>query len=190
MEAIVVLGADRVGKTTSINATKDFLESAGKSVGVLHFSQVRPEHHSPIDQFITALDGLQTEQELPDYLLIDRFVSDTLFYEHYRNRFEKIDYSWAKSVESRLNSMCDRVSYVMITKGWDQELIERHILEIKQETKYTATDYWIGINLEVRRNEHIAYTQHTGNYLEFLKRSGVKVVKKSNQLNLLESLKA
>jgi hypothetical protein len=189
MEAIVVLGADRVGKTTSINATKTFLESAGKSVSILHFSQVRPEHHSPIDQFVTALDGLKAEV-LPDYLLIDRFVSDTLFYEHYRNNFEQIDFSWAKSVESRLNSMCDQISYVMINKGWDQQLIERHILEIKQETKYTATDYWIGINLEVRRNEHIAYNNHTSNYLETLKKSGVKVVKKSDQLNLLESLKA
>lgn len=167
MEIIVVLGADRVGKSTLIRKTEALCKSAAVSSHIWHFSEVKPWHHSPIDQFLKKFDEMKAiRQDLqPQYLLIDRFVSDTLFYEPYRNRFEKVDPSWARSVESGLLELSSSVEYVLLEHGWDEEMVKRHTEEIKREGKNAVSKYWIDLNLEVRKKEHFEYYKHTGWYL-------------------------
>lgn len=189
MQTLIVLGADRVGKSMIIANTKKLIESAGQTALVWHFSQVKPFHHSPIDQFLGAFERLENlidQNKKPDYLLLDRFVPDTLFYEPYRNRFREIDPSWALAVESRLESYSDVTEYLLLKKPWDNEMIERHVEEITKENS-NASQYWIDINVEVRRQEHEDYYTHTENFLQNRSLFGHRVLPDDPELNLLKA---
>jgi hypothetical protein len=186
---MIVLGADRVGKSMIVANTKKLIESAGQTALVWHFSQVKPYHHSPIDQFLDAfgrLENLIAQNKKPDYLLIDRFVSDTLFYEPYRNRFKKLDPSWAFAVESRLDSYSDVTEYLLLKKQWDNKMIERHVEEITKENS-NASQYWIDLNIKVRKKEHRDYYVHTEFFLQNLSLFGHRILPDDPELNLLKA---
>lgn len=164
MHSIIVLGADRVGKTTMVNNTSAFLRNnADYDVQVMHFSEIKPWHHSPVDQFREALTNIEAPG--PDILLIDRFVSDTLFYEETRRQMPGIDPACSQEPESLLLEISNRVDVVILQQGWTQELIDRHIYELRS-TNPRATTYWINAQLELRMKEHQNYYKHTAEYFK------------------------
>ena len=179
MKSIVVLGPDRVGKSTLIENTKGSLESGGYRVQCLHFREVQPCHHSPMDQYNRAIDLLR-ENELPDYLLIDRFVPDTLFYETARSNFPLIDETLPQMVESRLIELSgglSNISVVHLAYQWSDEISSRHRGEIME--KYPGcTEYWIYINLKRAQAEHDEYNDFVPEYFSL----GGSLIPKDNYL--------
>jgi hypothetical protein len=157
MQSIIFLGPDRVGKTTTIHRTSQRLLQVGYGVQKLHFSEIKPEHHSPVDQFRNALTNIESPG--PDFLLIDRFVPDTLFYESVRRQMPSINPACAQEPESLLLEVSRRVDVVILKMGWTQELIDRHIWELRN-TYPGASTYWINAQLELRMNEHNGYYEH------------------------------
>lgn len=163
MHSIIVLGADRVGKTTLVNNTSAFLRCGDYDVQMMHFSEIRPWHHSPVDQFRDALTNIEAPG--PDVLLIDRFVSDTLFYEETRKQMPGIDPACSQEPESLLLEISRKVDVVIVQQGWTQEMIDRHIHELRN-TNPRATTYWINAQLELRMKEHHDYYKHTTEYFK------------------------
>lgn len=161
MESIIVLGADRVGKTTAIRNTREKLERNGYTVTLCHFSSVSPKDHSPVQQFVDTLTGISTAV---DYLILDRFVSDTLFYEPHRYQLPPIPDYVAAEAESMLLEMSSGVRVVLIEHEWDGAMVVRHEQEVR--SLYPGcTEYWLRNQIEKRRLEHIAYYEHTNRYL-------------------------
>lgn len=161
MESIIVLGADRVGKTTAIMNTREEIERTGLSVTLCHFAGVSPKDHSPVQQFV---DTLSTIDNMVDYLILDRFVSDTLFYEPYRYQLPPIpDYVAAEAESMLLECSCD-VRVVLIEHNWNDDMVNRHEQEIRSKWP-GCTGYWLRNQIEKRRLEHIAYYEHTNRYL-------------------------
>ncbi len=163
MHTIIFLGPDRVGKTSLLNKTASNLKNAGYLVHALHFSGIRPEHNSPVEQFREKL----TDIPLPasDYLLIDRFVSDTLFYEERRGQMPAINPICSQEPESILIDLSERVDVVILGRGWDQTMIDRHITELRANNPRAST-YWINAQLELRMNEHNGYYGHTEEFFK------------------------
>lgn len=161
MESVIVLGADRVGKSTTVGNSRKYLEEGGSSVVVCHFSGINPKHHSPVQQFVDTLTGINNTV---DYLLIDRFVSDTLFYEQYRYQFSPIPDYVTMEPESMLLGMSSRVRVVLIEHEWDIAIRTRHEHEIRTQWP-GCTDFWVRGQLEKRRLEHESYYEHTNHYL-------------------------
>jgi len=162
MKSIIVLGPDRVGKSTLIENTKKSLMDGGYEVLCLHFREVQPRHHSPIDQYNHLFDA----NPKTGYLLIDRFVPDTLFYETFRSNFPQIDKSLARMVESRLIQNSGGVSNIEVVHldyQWSDEIASRHRAEILE--KYPGcTEYWIDINLKRAQTEHEEYNRFVSEY--------------------------
>jgi hypothetical protein len=161
MESIIVLGADRVGKTTAIRNTREGLERDGYTVTLCHFGGVSPKDHSPVQQFV---DTLSTIGNTVDYLILDRFVSDTLFYESYRYQLPPIPNYVAAEAESMLLEMSSGVRVVLIEHNWDGAMEDRHEQEIRSMWP-GCTGYWLRNQIEKRRLEHEAYYEHTNRYL-------------------------
>lgn len=163
MKAIIVLGADRVGKSTLVANTVRAAQAGGLSVLDCHFSEIKPDHHSPVWQFDKALD--LCANDLPDLFLADRFVSDTLFYETYRSQMAPIPAEFAKTIESKLLSLAtDGIWIVLLEHYWDGRLADRHTQEILNSNP-DCTPYWVSKQVDMRRAEHEAYYQHTKEYL-------------------------
>lgn len=165
MKSIIVLGPDRVGKSTLIENTKKSLLNGGYEVACLHFREVQPHHHSPIDQFNQTLGNFLQDMS-PAYLLIDRFVPDTLFYETYRSNFPQIDKSLARTIESRLIELSGGVSNIEVVHlayQWSEEIASRHRAEV-QEKYLGCTEYWIDINLKKAQAEHEEYNEFVSDY--------------------------
>lgn len=164
MHSIIFLGPDRVGKTSLIHNTAAFLRtSADFDVQTLHFTGVKPWHHSPVDQFRDVLTNIEAPG--PEILLLDRFVSDTLYYEEARKQMPCIDPSCSQEPESLLLEISRRVDVVILQQGWTQEMIDRHIYELRN-TNPKATTYWINAQLELRLREHTDYYKHTAEYFK------------------------
>jgi len=161
MDSVIVLGADRVGKTTAIGNTRKHLESQGYSVALVHFGGVSPTDHSPVQQFTDTLMGINNTV---DYLILDRFVSDTLFYEPYRYQLPPIPKYVAHEPESMLLEMSERVSMVIIEHEWNSLIKERHEEEVRQlHPNYTS--YWLAQQVQKRRIEHEKYYEHIEAYI-------------------------
>lgn len=161
MESIIVLGADRVGKTTAINNSRIYLEKHRASVSICHFGVVSPKHHSPVEQFVDTLSGIDNTV---DFLILDRFVSDTLFYETYRYQLPPIPDYVAMEPESMLLQISADVRVVLIEHDWNADMVFRHKQEILKQYP-DCTEYWIKNQVEKRRIEHEAYYKHTNHYL-------------------------
>lgn len=163
MHTIIFLGPDRVGKTTLLSKTESNLKKAGYLVQTFHFSEIKPEHNSPVDQFRDKLTNIYTPA--PDYLLIDRFVSDTLFYEERRGQMPAISPIFAQEPESILVDLSERIDVVVLGWDWDQSIIDRHITELRTHNPRAST-YWINAQLELRMNEHNEYYRHTEKFFK------------------------
>ena len=171
MHSIIVLGADRVGKSTAVKNSREYLEKSDASVTVLHFSGVAPHHHSPVQQFTDTLMGLK---DRTDFLILDRFVSDTLFYEPYRYQLPPVPDYVALEPESMLRSISEKVSMIIIQHEWYLDLQERHKQEIKEQFP-GCSSYWVSQQLEKRRIEHEQYYNHIRRYV-----NDVTLIPKSN----------
>jgi hypothetical protein len=162
VETIIALGADRVGKTTSVSNTRKLIEGYGSNVVQAHFGPVSEKDHYPGQQFadfIYGIDNIGT-----DFLLLDRFVSDTLFYEPRRNGFPRIPYEYANHIESMFLEVSERLDLVVIRHEWNMDIEKRHLAEISQLYP-NRTAYWESINLKAREAEHRAYYEFLENYL-------------------------
>ena len=157
-----MLGADRVGKSTTVGNSRQYLVGIGNSVTVCHFSGIHPRHHSPVQQFVDTLAGINTDTT--NYLLLDRFVSDTLFYEQYRHQFSPIPDYVSTEPESILLAMSSRVRVVVIEHEWNIQIRTRHEHEIRMQSP-GCSDFWVRGQLEKRRLEHESYYEHTNHYL-------------------------
>lgn len=166
MQSIIVLGADRVGKSTTIKNTEKLLRDAGYRVKTMHFTGIQPHHHSPVEQFSSALEHGVDSREL-DYLLIDRFISDTLFYEPYRYKMPKIPTSFAIEAESHLYALTQNVKVAILTCDWSEKMQARHVTEILEKNPESSR-YWIVNQVNKVRDEHEAYYKHTSEYFSDL----------------------
>lgn len=162
MESIVVLGADRVGKTTVTGNTFRLLQGYGLNPLLAHFGAVSHKAHSPTQQFTDFVRGVDTIGT--DYLLFDRFVSDTLFYEPYRYQLPPIPVHCAREAESVLIEASDRVDVVVIRHPWDESMAQRHRQEIS-ELWPGCSAYWLDAQLRKRKLEHEMYYEFTERYL-------------------------
>jgi len=77
----VILGADRVGKSTFIENSYEFLIGS-TTAAKLHFSGPQPHHNNPIDQYIEPLNAIGLDKVR--YILCDRGFSEVCFYEKFR----------------------------------------------------------------------------------------------------------
>lgn len=165
MNAIIFLGPDRVGKSTLVKNTNRILLAGGYKTTMFHFREVQPCHHSPIDQYYKVF-GPSFNSNAVDYCLIDRFVPDTLFYESHRANFPSIPTTLAHTIESLLIQHVGRtgsLSVVHVAPEWCEEIAQRHEEEIRSNYP-GCTEYWVRINLERSKAEHIAYNKFVHEY--------------------------
>lgn len=162
MESIIVLGADRVGKTTVVGNTFRLLQGYGLNPLLAHFGPVNHKDHSPMQQFVDFIRGVDSIGT--DYLLFDRFVSDTLFYEPYRYQLPSIPTHCARETESVLIEASDRVDIVLIRHPWNEDIEQRHRQEVS-ELWPGCSAYWLDAQVRKRKLEHEMYYEHTEKYL-------------------------
>jgi hypothetical protein len=164
METIIVLGAERVGKTTTVLNTKKLLKRYGSKVVEAHFGPMSERDHYPGQQFANFINDINKVEI--NFLLLDRFVPDTLFCEPRRNGFPEIPYEYANHIESMYMSASSRLDLVVIRHPWNREIEKRHLAEISQIYP-CRTAYWESMNLKAREVEHTDYYEFLENYLTF-----------------------
>lgn len=157
---IVVLGADRVGKSTTVDNTRDGLIARDICVRTLHFSGPKPHHHTPIQQY---LDPFQSAiEEKAEVVICDRGFSEVCFYEKFRRHIE-ISEEWANSAESYFSAYSKTIKVFLIERSWEWSL-PFHIIEIN--TLYPeCSDYYLEMQLKARYKEHKAYYAYMKDYL-------------------------
>jgi hypothetical protein len=158
----VVLGADRVGKSTFIENSYEAL-NASSTVSKLHFSGPQPHHNSPIDQYIEPLNKLELDKVR--YVLCDRGFSEVCFYEKFRRNIV-ISEQWAIAAESYFKSVSSEIKVFMIERDWEWSL-PKHIKEI-DELFPEASNYYRRNILLVREEEHKRYYEYMNSYLKDL----------------------
>lgn len=161
MNTVIVLGADRVGKSTLIKNTETLLDKSNHlSYKTLHFSEVKPYHNSPIEQFMDRLSQIKVMGK-PDILLCDRFSSDTIFYEEHRHQTGAHDVELSRVVESVYMGESEHVSVIFLRPSWSSELEARH-----REELMPGSAWWVSRILEKRKQEHKNYNSFTNAYLD------------------------
>lgn len=156
----VVLGADRVGKSTLIENSRMYL-SGNNHVEVLHFAGPQPHHNSPIDQYIEPLNAINLSKT--DFVLCDRGFSEVCFYEKFRRNII-ISEQWAVAAESYFKSVSSSVEVLMIEREWEWSR-PKHIEEI-DELYPDASNYFKRNQLLVREEEHRQYYNYMSEYLK------------------------
>jgi hypothetical protein len=155
MKTFIVLGADRVGKSTAIKKWQGQATEQLKVWHSLHFSGISPQDHSPIDQFLNPVRGLPCEGM--DYLFCDRFVQDMIFYEDYRRQMGFFDDEFVKIVDSAYRGISrDGMIYIVLKNSDKDILIQRHRAELISENPQ-ASSWWVDRNVDIRMRENDAY---------------------------------
>jgi hypothetical protein len=114
-----------------------------------------------MDQFRDALNSVY---ETNEYLLIDRFVSDTPFYESRRGQMPPIDPSCTLEIESLLFDKSPNPDFFLIDLCWE-DVYDRHVKELVD--KYPeSSHYWRESQLLIRKKEHQEYYYHTHKHFE------------------------
>ena len=167
-----VLGADRVGKSTFIEASYRTISDFNPKVAKLHFSGPKPEHNTPIDQYIFPLNKLLKEEK-PEYVLCDRGFSEVCFYEKFRRNIVISD-EWAVAAESYFKAISSEIHIIMIQRPWEWSH-PKHIQEIN-ELYPGASNYFKRNQLLVREKEHIEYYTYMLNYLKNVSTLPYKVI--------------
>lgn len=157
---IVVLGADRVGKSTIVKNTQEELVSRDVCVRTLHFSGPQPHHHTPIQQY---LDPFQSAlEEKAQVVICDRGFSEVCFYEKFRRHIE-ISEEWANSAESYFSAYSETIKVFLVERTWEWSL-PFHIIELN--TLYPGcSDYYLEMQLKAREKEHEEYYSYMKDYL-------------------------
>lgn len=162
MESIVFLGADRAGKSTAIRNAVAGVQKQGKKYEVLHFTEVKPHHKKSNEQFINQLNKVDRSI---DTLFLDRFASDTVFYEPYRYQMPPIDIREAQEAEDLLIKISDSVKVYLLMPPFDEEMVKRHEDELRYIYAQGCSDFWLKSQIEKRRIEHEEYYKFTLNHL-------------------------
>lgn len=162
MKTLIVLGADRVGKTSLIKSWKEEAGIDLKIWSALHFKGILPSDHSPIDQFLNPLRDVFTEGS--DYLFCDRFVHDTIFYEAYRKQMGEFDPEFIRIVDSAYRACSDGVLYTLLLPSGKNDMRKRHSEELIN--KYPgASKWWVQRNVDLRMAEQDRYYEHLDKYV-------------------------
>ena len=174
----VILGADRVGKSTFIENSYGAI-SAFSTVAKLHFSGPKPHHNNPIDQYIEPLNSLELDKV--SYVLCDRGFSEVCFYEKFRRNII-ISEQWAGAAESYFKSVSSHIEVLMIKREWDWSK-SKHIEEI-DELFPDASNYFKRNQLLVREEEHKQYYNYMEEYLKTITTLSYQII----QPTILESV--
>jgi hypothetical protein len=159
-QTIVILGADRVGKSTIVENTKNDLISRDICVRSLHFSGPQPHHHTPIQQYIDPFQSALDQEA--QVVICDRGFSEVCFYEKFRRHIE-ISEEWANSAESFFSAYSQSIKVFLVERTWEWSL-PFHIIEIN--TLYPGcSDYYLEMQLKARHKEHVEYYAYMRDYL-------------------------
>jgi hypothetical protein len=157
---IVLLGADRVGKSTIIHNTKERLQQQNLDAAILHFSGAKPFHSNPIEQYILPFDA--NRETMADYILCDRGFSEVCFYDDFRRRIT-ISHEWAQAAESYFLENSFQVKVFLLEREWEWSQ-PHHLAEVQNEEP-NATAWWIKSQMKAREAEHHAYYDYMHAYL-------------------------
>lgn len=160
-KTIVVLGADRVGKSTIVANTEKDLIARDICVKTLHFSGPKPDHHTPIQQYIDPFCKALEDQA--QVVICDRGFSEVCFYERFRRRID-ISEEWANSAESFFAAYSSDIKVYLIERDWEWSL-PFHIIEISSMYP-DCSDYFMKMNLQARKKEHEEYYSYMKDYLK------------------------
>jgi len=157
---VVLLGADRVGKSTIIENTAERFKRKGIDFLSLHFDGPKPYHSSPIEQYTIPFD--LAIDSMPEFILCDRGFSEVCFYDEFR-RHISISHEWAQVAESYFLEKSRNVKVFLLERDWDWAQ-PHHFEEVKKEEP-NATAWWIKNRMKAREAEHYAYYDYMHNYL-------------------------
>jgi hypothetical protein len=158
---IVVLGADRVGKSTIVSNTIEQFRDADIDAASLHFAGPQPHHNSPIEQYTAPLDVVL--DAMPEVIICDRGFSEVCFYDKFR-RHVNISEEWAFAAESYFATEASKVHVFLIKRSWAWSK-PHHVIEIKEQYP-NATPYFVRNQLLMREAEHYAYYEYMEDYLK------------------------
>lgn len=156
----VLLGADRVGKSTIVKNTIDRFGRKDVDAIALHFSGPQPNHSSPIQQYIEPFESVL--EMMPEFVICDRGFSEVCFYDEFR-RHITISPQWAQSAESYFLERSSRLHVFLVERDW--EWSEPHHLAEVLEQYPDATAWWVKNQMKAREAEHYAYYDYMHNYL-------------------------
>jgi hypothetical protein len=158
---VVILGADRVGKSTIATNTVKKLEADEYDATLLHFSGPQPYHSSPIQQYIEPFN-LACET-YPQVIVCDRGFAEVAFYDKFRRHID-ISHEWAQSAESYFLEKSLDVRVFIVRRDWEWSQ-PHHVAEILDQHP-DATAWFVKNQLEMRRAEHYAYYEYMQDYLD------------------------
>jgi hypothetical protein len=156
----ILLGADRVGKSTIVNNTVSKLVQSNIDALSLHFSGAKPHHSSPIDQYIEPLNEYM--KIAPEVIVCDRGFSEVCFYDQHRRHID-ISHEWAQAAESYFMAKSSVIKVFLVERTWEWSKLH-HIEEVKNEYP-DASAWWIESQLKAREAEHYAYYNYMNEYL-------------------------
>lgn len=157
---VVLLGADRVGKSTIIENTLRRFRHRNIHATALHFSEPQPHHSSPIEQYIGPFNSVL--ERTPEFVLCDRGFSEVCFYDEFRRRIS-ISHEWAQAAESYFLERSSDVKVFLLEREWKWSQ-PHHLIEVREEYP-EATAWWIKNKMKAREAEHYAYYGYMHNYL-------------------------
>ena len=162
---IVVLGPDRVGKSTYTKALQQAFQTEGVSTRILHFDGPKPYHDSPVQMYLEPLDEIiaTVKHSRPEVVICDRGFSEVCFYDKFRRQVYTSE-QWALHAESVFSSHCKSLDVFLIKREWDW-VKPHHRKEIDEIHPY-ATNYFKSMQLQNRMNEHHEYYEYMEDYLQ------------------------
>jgi hypothetical protein len=164
MKTVIILGADRVGKTTVIDKSIELITSCNLYKYVaLHYSEIKPQFHSPIEQFLTPLKSFNPYDT--GLLICDRFSPDTLFYESYRHQTGQYPKEYSHIVESSYLGISEELNVILICPPWTDEIEGRHRKELTSQNP-GCSEWWLSRMLGIRKKEHWDYYEFMQDYLQ------------------------
>ena len=159
-KAVVLLGADRVGKSTLAKNAAYSLTQNNFTATLLHFSGPKPHHSSPIEQYIEPFD--KALESHPEFIICDRGFSEVCFYEKFRRQVD-LSEEWANAAESYFLKKAT-VSLFLIEREW--EMCKKDHIEEIISLNPDSSAWWIRNQLLAREAEHRAYYTYMHDYLK------------------------
>ena len=148
-KCIMVLGFDRVGKTSLINRSIELLGNPD-SILVKHWTA--PKNRK--DPFKQYNDFLEQDFSDFDYVICDRGFPETYFYEHYRMKNDSVMYIPVIQLIERFRKKFIDFHIVIIKQDWGV-LIPRHLEELENGINNTVSGE--SETLDGRLTEYCAY---------------------------------
>lgn len=167
----MVLGPDRVGKSTLVKKIDISLQGRGASTACLHFSGPKPWHKTPIDQYILPIESVPPTT---DWIICDRGGCEVCFYEKFR-RGVSIDISWALKFEDYVSSHFKTYKTLLLKRDWEWSE-PKHLEEILLLNP-NCSDSFIRQELSQRFKEHHSYYKYMSRYFKNHSKHSARVLK-------------